>query len=71
MGGRAVTYRIRGEAGSPPAHSKPAFPVPFLEECVSPAWEETHLLLFLSNSTRKIPLIGFKNRTLELDFYGL
>lgn len=35
--------------------------------------EETHLVLFLSslNSTRKTLLIGFKNRTLELDFYGL
>lgn len=27
-------------------HSKPAFPVSFLEgDCVSPAWEEIHLLL--------------------------
>ena len=38
-----------------------------------PAHEEIHLFLFrlCSNSTRKILLFGFKNRTFKLDFYGL
>ena len=40
---------------------------------VLPAHEEIHLFLFrpCSNSTRKILLFGFKNRTFKLDFYGL
>lgn len=55
--------------GDPSAYPKPAFPVPSLVL----AQEEIHLLLFerCSHSARKILLFGFKNRTLELDFYGL
>lgn len=42
-GGRAVTGRVRGEVGSPHAHSTPTFPVSFLEG-------DCDLLLFLSPS---------------------
>lgn len=60
----------------PPPNScpKPTSPVSFPEkDCVPPAWEEIHLFLCppLSNSTRKLLLFGFKNRTFKLDFYGL
>lgn len=59
---------------SPNAHPQPASPVSSPEKYyVPPAQEEICLLLFLPplNSTRKILLFGFKNRTLKLDFYGL
>lgn len=56
------------------AHPKPTFLVSSPEKYrAPPALEEIHLLLILSpsNSTRKLLLIGFKNRTFKLDFYGL
>lgn len=55
------------------AHPKPTFPVSSPEKYCAPLALEIHLLLILSpsNSTRKLLLIGFKNRTFKLDFYGL
>lgn len=68
----------QGRMGQAPNQSprflgKPAFPISSPEkDCVPPALEEIHpQFLASSTSTRKILFTGIKNRTLELDFYGL